>query len=306
MSQLEDINAIHEMFARSKPSNATANALKTSWISWFQKLRPYDKSSSPGTYQEAVRRRDAFFKADSERSKPSTPNTPSKPMADTPILIPGPRPTLRLGIHKTYPSYKPHIVEWQNVVKVTPDGLFGSGTEGATKGWQRARGLDADGVVGPKTWSRAQLESTQAMTAQTSSLPAAAAAAVDQIMKASQAASTAAAAQKTPAAAVTAAVQSATQSVNAAVAQAANAAAGKPPAPQTKPKPKPAAVKPPAISTPAMSSATVTEAVTALQSTISNLHARTPIWAKVVAVAGGALGVLIGIKAFSGGKRRAA
>ncbi len=34
----------------------------------------------------------------------------------------------------------------------TPDGFFGPKLESAVKQWQRRAGLDADGVVGPKTW----------------------------------------------------------------------------------------------------------------------------------------------------------
>lgn len=34
------------------------------------------------------------------------------------------------------------------------DGEFGSGTEKAVRAYQRSNGLDADGIVGPKTWAK--------------------------------------------------------------------------------------------------------------------------------------------------------
>ena len=149
MSQLEDITAINDMFVRTEPANATSAGLKASWVNWYGKLRPYDKSDSTGTYKEAVARRTAFFNAE---SLPTTPKpTATQTVANTPIIVPGPRPTLRVGIHKTSPSSIPYIEEWQTVVKVKPDGQFGSGTKAATITWQRVRGLEADGVVGPKS-----------------------------------------------------------------------------------------------------------------------------------------------------------
>ncbi|MBP3488846.1 MAG: peptidoglycan-binding protein [Roseburia sp.] len=47
---------------------------------------------------------------------------------------------------------------WQIIVGTTPDGIFGSGTESATKNWQTSHGLTADGIVGAKSW-KAGLES---------------------------------------------------------------------------------------------------------------------------------------------------
>lgn len=42
---------------------------------------------------------------------------------------------------------------WQVIVGVTPDGIFGSATESATKAFQKEFNLAADGIVGNKTWN---------------------------------------------------------------------------------------------------------------------------------------------------------
>lgn len=49
---------------------------------------------------------------------------------------------------------------WQIIVGVDPDGIFGTKTYQATVAFQKAHGLQADGIVGPNTW-RAGLESVQ-------------------------------------------------------------------------------------------------------------------------------------------------
>lgn len=41
---------------------------------------------------------------------------------------------------------------WQIIVGVTADGIFGSGTETATKTFQKKHGLTVDGIAGPKSW----------------------------------------------------------------------------------------------------------------------------------------------------------
>ena len=50
---------------------------------------------------------------------------------------------------------------WQVILGYTGskiDGIFGSGTEADTRIWQKAHGLNADGIVGTKSW-KAGLES---------------------------------------------------------------------------------------------------------------------------------------------------
>lgn len=58
------------------------------------------------------------------------------------------RPTLRRGMSG------PLVVEVQRKVGVdTPNGTFGPKTEALVREFQRARGMVADGIVGPKTWA---------------------------------------------------------------------------------------------------------------------------------------------------------
>jgi hypothetical protein len=47
------------------------------------------------------------------------------------------------------------IKQWQSLVGVTVDGVFGPQTTAATKTWQKTNGLVADGIVGPMTWAAA-------------------------------------------------------------------------------------------------------------------------------------------------------
>ncbi len=57
------------------------------------------------------------------------------------------RPTLRRGMTG------PLTAQVQAKVGVAVDGKFGAITEAAVRAFQRARGLVADGIVGPKTWA---------------------------------------------------------------------------------------------------------------------------------------------------------
>jgi len=47
------------------------------------------------------------------------------------------------------------VSQWQTIIGVKADGIFGPNTKAATITWQKSRGLVADGIVGPKTWTAA-------------------------------------------------------------------------------------------------------------------------------------------------------
>jgi len=89
-------------------------------------------------------------------------------------------------------STGPDVALWQTIIGVTADGIFGSGTDAATRKWQSAHGVAPDGVVGPNTWgaalggafpaAAAAIPAVATPIAATASLAAAAAAASAAIM----------------------------------------------------------------------------------------------------------------------------
>lgn len=60
---------------------------------------------------------------------------------------PAPRPLLKRG------SRGAAVVEWQKIIGVVEDGIFGRITESVTMLWQQSNHLKADGIVGPQTWA---------------------------------------------------------------------------------------------------------------------------------------------------------
>lgn len=57
------------------------------------------------------------------------------------------RPVLRPG------SAGPEVMEVQRLLNITVDGKYGPATETAVRAFQRAHGLEVDGICGPKVWA---------------------------------------------------------------------------------------------------------------------------------------------------------
>jgi len=77
------------------------------------------------------------------------PSLATAPRPAVSVVTPTGRPLLKLG------SQGKDVVEWQGVIGVKQDGIFGNDTNLKTKAWQRSNGLVADGIVGPATWAKA-------------------------------------------------------------------------------------------------------------------------------------------------------
>jgi peptidoglycan hydrolase-like protein with peptidoglycan-binding domain len=138
----------------------------------------------------------------SQQTAPAAVVTAPKPAAPAPVVTSAPPPAVVVTL--TAPKYLqrgssgPEVVAWQTFLQTQGffttviDGEFGAQTADATKGFQRANALTADGIVGPETTAAAARAAAKGQVALPQPAPAAPAPA--------PAAAAAPAAAKTPAA----------------------------------------------------------------------------------------------------------
>ena len=134
--------------AEEYDTDSTPDPIRSQWVTWLvNNARRYGISaelqSEPWHWRYVAG--DAIPQAvlDFERAQPSIPIAPATGPA---LVFAYPGTPLRLG------STGDAVKLVQAVVGATPDGNYGSVTEGRVKTWQSARGLTADGVVGSVTW----------------------------------------------------------------------------------------------------------------------------------------------------------
>lgn len=80
---------------------------------------------------------------------------PAPPPSLAPVKAPTSTPEGRAVISMKAGSRGADVIEWQRIVRVKQDGIFGPNTDKATRYFQRVHKLTVDGIVGPKTWGAA-------------------------------------------------------------------------------------------------------------------------------------------------------
>ncbi|ANC31421.1 N-acetylmuramoyl-L-alanine amidase [Isoptericola dokdonensis] len=115
---------------------------------------PGASTACPGPSVMAAVRSGALTASTSKPAKPSKPTTSSKSKR---------KPRQPATLRNKSRGYLRGL--WQRILKADGykigsagvDKVYGNDTAAATKRWQADRGLNPDGVVGPKTWTRALL-----------------------------------------------------------------------------------------------------------------------------------------------------
>lgn len=156
MSQADDIDAINAFMLRQTPVTTNQRYLIDSWKQWYDGLSWISKNTNSSVLEEARSRRDAYNNERAPSSQVIT--TTGVPNVALVAIPPGPKPTLKEGVHKATPSAIPYVKVWQRIVGTSDDGQFGPNSKKLTVAWQRSRGLLSDGIVGPKTWEKAESE----------------------------------------------------------------------------------------------------------------------------------------------------
>lgn len=75
-------------------------------------------------------------------------------MTERPTYADERRPTLRKGSKGAAVREAQQLLNaWDSTLQLAEDGVYGTATKSAVEAFQRAHSLDADGVLGPKTWA---------------------------------------------------------------------------------------------------------------------------------------------------------
>ena len=172
-----DIDAINDFFNRTTANTTAARGDQSEWTGWYKNLSFFDKMTD-STLMDANAKRDRFNIDNGTPPIPSVPLTAeeakyfldmpvvdvtgmspedaqkavwnSKPNSPQPVSLTVKRTTIKEG------SSGDNVKEWQRIVGgIAVDGKFGATTTAATKKWQTAHNLKADGIVGPLTWGAA-------------------------------------------------------------------------------------------------------------------------------------------------------
>ena len=144
--------------------NGVFDARTTEAVKAFQRTHGLtaDGIVGPGTWQALYQ--SYWGIVDSIPTPPTTPPTPPGPGGGTDTEIP-PYPGYLLRVGSTGQNVM--LIQtalnrltqiYPSIPVLTPDGIFGAGTEAGVMAFQRLFGLTPDGIVGPATWNRLMTE----------------------------------------------------------------------------------------------------------------------------------------------------
>lgn len=136
----------------------TAAAKAQKWLEAMTacKIRegtPGQPDWNPGVVPRNKANRLCFANAETVRLGGTDPESLHWPNEAPAVVV---MPMLRRGS-----PHRDAVERWQSILRdtysdVRVDGIFGPKTEAATRSWQLANGLKADGIVGPLTWRAAE------------------------------------------------------------------------------------------------------------------------------------------------------
>jgi len=174
-----DIDAINSYIVNAAVVTPEAGNLQAQWKTWYANLGMFDKMSDSSTSEASNRR--TVFNAANQNPEPlasAADLTPQQMVAKQDAIAQAPGLTVQqkqtaLAKNPTIPTSHPAItgaaghatirlgskgadvVAWQGILGIPASGTFDSATGAATRAWQTAHHLTADGVVGPMTWGAA-------------------------------------------------------------------------------------------------------------------------------------------------------
>lgn len=196
MSNKEDFDAIKDFFAHAKPKYKMAVDVKQSFDHWAptvsevlfvndeelqiaKKFRDdYNKANHAPALQQGQQLTEAektYFEnmpavntTGMSASEAHTAiwtkkgDSPEPPPDSHWLSLPDgtARKVLKVGMRDG--KNETNIKEWQKVVGVKTDGIFGNGTKAATVAWQKKHGLTANGIVTQDDWNAAMNDKTVA------------------------------------------------------------------------------------------------------------------------------------------------
>jgi hypothetical protein len=175
--QSDNMEAIYVFMKGSVPKTTAATTIRSQFLDWYGKLGFWNKTMDSNTYDEARTRRNQF-----NLKNATTPTQlaavqdvitkgitseqmqgKARPAVDKKTGAVGSQvknPTTPTGVSLTRNLKSGvsgnDVKAWQSFLGLTPPtGYFDKPTDSKTRDYQKSNGLNADGIVGPKTWSKA-------------------------------------------------------------------------------------------------------------------------------------------------------